>query len=68
VVKLELRLSGDVVGSPVDVVLGYNDLESYIEDDRYFGATVGRVANRIKEGVSLIENLRHERLELIRGM
>lgn len=30
------------------VVLGYDNLEEYINNDGYFGATVGRYANRIK--------------------
>lgn len=34
-------------GEPVDVVLGFDDLESYLEDEHYFGAIVGRYANRI---------------------
>ena len=37
----------DKDGSIADVVLGYDSLESYLEDKSYFGATVGRVANRI---------------------
>ena len=38
----------DRSGRFADVVLGYDSLEEYISDDCYFGATVGRVANRIK--------------------
>lgn len=38
----------DQKGNAVDVVLGYDTLEEYISDDCYLGATVGRVANRIK--------------------
>ncbi|MFW6071525.1 MAG: aldose epimerase family protein [Candidatus Bipolaricaulota bacterium] len=37
-------------GEPVDVVLGFDDLESYLEDEHYFGAIVGRYANRIAGG------------------
>lgn len=33
-----------------DVVLGYEDLESYKSDDKYFGALCGRYANRIAKG------------------
>lgn len=36
--------------TPVDVVLGYDTLEEYVEHDTYFGATVGRFANRIAKG------------------
>ena len=33
-----------------DVVLGYDDLKGYLAGHPYFGATVGRVANRIAKG------------------
>ena len=38
----------DKNGCPVDVVLGYDTLEEYVADDAYFGATIGRFANRIR--------------------
>ena len=38
----------DKDGKPVDVLLGYDTLAEYAHDDCYLGATVGRVANRIK--------------------
>ena len=34
----------------VDVVLGFDDLDGYIERSPYFGCIVGRCANRIAEG------------------
>ncbi|MFL5327938.1 MAG: aldose epimerase family protein [Gemmataceae bacterium] len=37
----------DKAGKPIDVVLGFDDLHSYQEKSPYFGAVVGRVANRI---------------------
>ena len=37
----------DREGKPVEVVLGYDDLQGYIEGTCFFGATVGRHANRI---------------------
>ncbi|GGO37578.1 aldose epimerase family protein [Deinococcus humi] len=39
-------------GRPGDVLLGHPDLEAYLEQDDalYFGATIGRVANRIARG------------------
>ncbi len=37
----------DKTGAVEDVVLGYDDLQGYINDSYYFGATIGRVANRI---------------------
>lgn len=37
-------------GQPADVALGYPTLDGYLADPQYFGATVGRVANRIAQG------------------
>ena len=36
--------------SGIDVVLGYDDPGEYLKNPCYFGATCGRVANRIKGG------------------
>ena len=44
-----LRVS-DNKGQMDDVVLGYDDLASYLKGHPYFGATVGRVANRVAKG------------------
>ena len=38
----------DRQGHPVDIVLGYDNLHSYEEDDSLLGCLVGPVANRIK--------------------
>ena len=35
---------------PADVVLGYDGIEGYLEAPNYFGASVGRYANRIAQG------------------
>ena len=35
---------------PADVVLGYDAMDGYLEAPNYFGATVGRYANRIAKG------------------
>lgn len=40
----------DRKGNPVDVVLGYDTLEGYVQNGGYFGATIGRFANRIGGG------------------
>jgi aldose 1-epimerase len=37
-------------GKPVDVVLGFDSLDGYAAKHPYFGATCGRVANRIAAG------------------
>ncbi|XP_073338222.1 galactose mutarotase [Pagrus major] len=42
-------------GQMEDIVLGYDDLEAYVTDKRYLGATVGRVANRIAKGRFVVE-------------
>ncbi|HSE22553.1 MAG TPA: aldose epimerase family protein [Pyrinomonadaceae bacterium] len=40
----------DRTGKMDDVVLGFNDLESYLKGHPYFGAIVGRYGNRIAKG------------------
>ena len=40
----------DKSGQPGDVVLGFSDLPGYLSDHPFFGATVGRYANRIAKG------------------
>ena len=37
----------DKNGNLKDIVLGFDDFESYLENPPYFGAVIGRVANRI---------------------
>ncbi|XP_065879658.1 uncharacterized protein [Euphorbia lathyris] len=37
----------DKTGKPIDIVLGYDTVKEYEEGKAYFGAVVGRVANRI---------------------
>lgn len=41
----------DRQGNPVDLVLGFDDLKPYLFRGAYFGATVGRFANRIAKGI-----------------
>jgi aldose 1-epimerase len=40
----------DGKGQFCDIVLGYDNLEQYLRKHPFFGATVGRVANRIAKG------------------
>lgn len=40
----------DKNGKPGDVVLGFDSLDGYLQDPPYFGALVGRYANRIANG------------------
>lgn len=39
-----------------DVVLGFDHPEDYLKDHPYFGAIIGRYANRISEGKFIIDN------------
>ncbi len=45
----------DSKGNINDVVLGYDDLESYTKTTNYFGMTVGRFANRIGNGSFVLD-------------
>ena len=40
----------DRAGNPGDIVLGMDDLEGYVKSSPYFGALIGRYANRIAKG------------------
>ena len=40
----------DKIGNFEDVVLGFDDLELYLEENPYFGALIGRYGNRIAQG------------------
>ena len=40
----------DIEGKLADVVLGFDNVEDYVSDKSYFGATVGRIGNRIADG------------------
>lgn len=42
-------------GKPVDVVLGYDTVPEYQQQDGYMGACVGRVGNRIGKGAFTLE-------------
>ncbi|MCF7890919.1 galactose mutarotase [Candidatus Bipolaricaulota bacterium] len=48
--RITSLLVPDRNGDPVDVVLGFDNPQDYFEDDAYFGAMVGRYANRINRG------------------
>jgi aldose 1-epimerase len=54
----------DRTGRLADIVLGFDDLASYAATDTYFGATVGRYGNRIKNGRFALEG---EPLEVTRN-
>lgn len=47
-------------GQLANVVLGYDNLADYIACKAYFGATVGRIANRIDSGKFILEGKSYE--------
>jgi len=47
---LQSLLVPDRNGKLADVVIGYDTLQDYVDRRQYFGATVGRYANRIAHG------------------
>ena len=44
---LQALIVPDRHGQKADIALGYDDLAGYVEHPNYFGATIGRFANRI---------------------
>src|SRR5258707_9583105 len=50
----------DKNGKPGDVVLGYDTLNDYIGSTPYFGALIGRYANRIAKGRFSIHGLEYQ--------
>jgi aldose 1-epimerase len=47
---LQSLIAPDKAGKKADIVLGFNDAATYVKNATYFGATVGRFANRIGKG------------------
>ena len=46
--------------NPVDIILGYDDLASYEEGSCFYGAVVGRFANRIGGASFILDGKRYE--------
>lgn len=46
-------------GTPGDIVLGYDSLAGYLRSSPYFGAIVGRYANRIARGTFTLDGTTH---------
>jgi aldose 1-epimerase len=44
----------DAQGNIADIVLGYDSLDGYVKDKSYFGGTIGRYANRIAQGIFVL--------------
>lgn len=57
---LQSLLMPDARGEVADVVLGYDDLEGYVERPQFFGVTVGRYANRIAGAAFSLDGRRYE--------
>jgi aldose 1-epimerase len=57
--RLQSVVVPDRDGRPGEVTLGYDDLASYLADEAYFGATVGRFANRIAGGRFVLDGTEH---------
>lgn len=53
-------LTKDRDGRMADVVLGYDDLQGYLEDPFFMGCVVGRFANRIAGGKAAIEGVAYQ--------
>ncbi len=50
----------DKGGNVADIVLGYDKLEDYVRATPYFGAVIGRVANRIKNAQFTLEGKQYK--------
>ncbi len=50
----------DARGIVADVVLGYDTIDEYLESATYFGALIGRCANRIADGAFTLDGVRRE--------
>lgn len=54
-------IAKDKQGNEVDTVLGFDSIEKYLKaNESYFGATVGRYANRIAKGKFVLANTTYE--------
>lgn len=50
----------DANGQLDDIILGYNSIEDYLlSDEKYFGATIGRYANRIANATFELDGIRY---------
>ena len=47
----------DLSGNISDILLGYDNLDGYLEDESYMGAVIGRFANRIAGGTFVLDNI-----------
>lgn len=64
VVSLEVPDKGGKMG---DIVLGYDNLDSYVKNSPYFGAIVGRYGNRIGKGRFTLDGVTYDKLAINNG-
>jgi len=64
VVSLEVP---DKSGKMDDIVLGYDNLDSYVKNSPYFGAIVGRYGNRIGKGRFTLDGVTYDKLAINNG-
>ncbi|GGE91936.1 aldose epimerase family protein [Sphingomonas prati] len=57
---LQAVIAPDRNGRMADVVLGYDDLKSFVDYPNFFGVTVGRYANRIAGGTFTLDGKRYQ--------
>lgn len=50
----------DKEGNAEDIVLGYDNLEGYLESSPYFGAVIGRYGNRIANGSFMLDSQQYK--------
>ncbi len=50
----------DRAGRGGDVVLGFDSLDSYVKENPFFGATIGRFGNRIGKGTFVLDGTRYQ--------
>jgi aldose 1-epimerase len=50
----------DRTGKLADIVLGFSDVDGYVKGSPFFGATIGRVANRIKNAKFELEGKQYK--------
>lgn len=50
----------DKKGNPVDIILGWDDLDSFIADKSFLGAVIGRFGNRIAKGIFSLDDVNYQ--------